>query len=195
MALPDQPKWTEADYLTFERESDTKHEFIDGQVIAMSGASRRHNLIAGSVHYSLYGQLRGGPCEVYQADMRVNVRESGLYTYPDLVVVCDTPDMTDDAVDTLVNPNVIIEVLSPSTERYDRGKKFQHYRQIPSLQAYVLISQDVPHIETFTRQPDDAWQLREASGLDAIVNIPAIDCTLQLSDVYERVTFDESDDT
>ncbi|PJF39205.1 MAG: hypothetical protein CUN54_09220 [Phototrophicales bacterium] len=193
-ALP-QEQWTEQAYLEFEREAEIRHEFLDGQVIAMTGASRAHNLIASTTNFLLYSQLRNRPCEVYQSDMRVKVAASGLYTYPDIAVVCDKPQFLDDAVDTLLNPTLIIEVLSPSTESYDRGKKFQHYRQLDSLQDYVLIAQDQPRIECFAREKDNRWLLTEAVGLEQTIALPSIACNLSLNDVYERITFgDETSD-
>ena len=189
-ALP-QHQWTAAEYLTFERESTVKHEFIDGQVVAMSGASRNHNLIAGNVTGLMFNQLAERPCEHYPSDMRVHVPATGLYTYPDVSVMCGEAELQDDEFDTLLNPTVIIEVLSRSTERYDRGTKFRDYRSIPSLQQYVLISQDRPHIEYYTRQDDGGWLLHDASGLDAVVELSSIGCKLRLKDVYRKVSFED----
>jgi len=121
--------------------------------------------------------------------MRVMAAAQGLYTYPDMVVTYDDPKFEDDHVDTLLNPTLIIEVLSPSTERYDRGDKFRHYRQIKSLQEYVLIAQTRPSVERFTRQTDNQWLLHEVSGLDATINLSSINCTLNLTELYERVKF------
>lgn len=191
-ALP-RHTWTESEYLAYERESDIRHEFIDGQVLAMSGASREHNLITSSAHFSLYGQLRGKGCEIYQGDMRVNVPSTRAYTYPDLVVVCGQPEFKDtkDAdVDTLLNPTLIIEVLSPSTESYDRGKKFQNLWQVVSLKEYVLIATDQPRIESFTRQSAGKWLLTAAVGLEQAIPLTSIGCGLALSEVYEQVTFE-----
>jgi Uma2 family endonuclease len=141
---------TEQEYIEFERASTSKHEYFDGQIYAMTGASRIHNLIAGNTLATLHGQLRRKPCQVLPSDMRVKVMRTGLNTYPDLVVICGEPEFTDDVFDTLVNPLVLIEVLSPSTERYDRGMKFQNYRTIESLQDYILIAQDHYHVEHYT---------------------------------------------
>lgn len=190
-ALPEErpTPMTEAEYLEFERSSELKHEFLDGEIYAMSGASRAHNLICMTASFLLYSQLRGRPCETYQSDMRVKVPATGLYTYPDVTVVCGQVELADEAFDTLLNPTIIIEVLSPSTERYDRGRKFQHYRKLPSLQEYVLIAQDAPRIEHYRRGQDGTWLLTDASGLEAVVQLPAIGCTLALSEVYEQVAF------
>jgi Uma2 family endonuclease len=181
--------WTESEYLSYERESDLRHEFIDGHVLAMSGASREHNLITSSTHFSLYGQLRGKGCELYQGDMRVHVPSTHAYAYPDLVVVCGEPKFTDADVDTLLNPTLIIEVLSPSTESYDRGKKFQNFWQIESLKEYVLIASDQPRIESFTRQGAGKWLLTAAVGLEQTITLTSIGCSLSLAEVYEQVTF------
>lgn len=176
-------------YLARERAAETKSEYFDGEVFAMAGASRAHNLIVFNVASQMGPQLRGGPCEAYIGDMRVKVSATGLYTYPDLVVVCDKPELEDEHLDTLLNPTLIIEVLSPSTESYDRGQKFAHYRQIESLQEYVLIAQDRPHVERFVRQPDGQWLLLTATDPAGVVPLSSVDGQLVLSEVYERVEF------
>jgi Uma2 family endonuclease len=181
---------TEAEYLEFERASELKHEYIDGEVLAITGASESHNLICASVLFQLYGQLRGRLCKVYPGDMRVRVGTAGLYTYPDISVVCEEPQFADAEFDTLLNPILLIEVLSPSTEGYDRGVKFQHYRELASLQEYLLISQDSPLIERYLRQENGIWQLTDAKGLDASLELSSIGCTLALGEVYEQVNFD-----
>jgi Uma2 family endonuclease len=189
-AIP-KDRWTAADYLAFERDSDIKHEFWNGQIVAMTGATRRHNLIAGSVYASLYNQTVDRPCEVYVAEMRVHIAATGLYTYPDVAAVCGEIELEDDQLDTLLNPDVIIEVLSPSTEGYDRGRKFQQYRSISTLKEYILITQDRPTIERFMPGASGKWELTEAVGLEAILELPSIKCTLALADVYRKVTFDD----
>lgn len=182
-----QPHMTETDYLTFEREHELRHEYLDGQICAMSGASEEHNLITSTVHFLLYGHLRKRPCKVYQTDMRVKADK--LYTYPDLVVMCGEAQFMDDEFDTLLNPTLIIEVLSPSTERYDRGRKFEYYREISTLQEYVLIAQDKPHIERFLRENDGGWRYTDVKGLDARMTLTSIDFILSLAEVYEQITF------
>jgi len=190
---PQPLRMTEAEYLEFERASEYKHEYIAGEVFAMTGASEAHNLITSNVIFALRSQMRGRPCKVYPGDMRVQIRPSGLYTYPDISVVCGESILADDQhLDTLTNPMLIIEVLSPSTELYDRGRKFQYYRQIESLREYVLIAQDAPRIERFVRQ-GDVWQFSDAVGLDASLELPSIGCTLALGDIYEQVTFEAED--
>jgi Uma2 family endonuclease len=182
------PTLTPAEYLAFERQqTDAKHEYLNGQITAMSGASREHNLIVGNAFASLHGQLRGKGCEVYSNDMRVYIPATGLYTYPDIAALCGEPVFEGDQFDTLLNPHVIIEVLSSSTEAYDRGAKFAHYRSIESLQAYVLIAQDRPHIELFERGTDGRWVLSEAKGLESRLELEALGCVLELSEVYERI--------
>ncbi|MBZ0289024.1 MAG: Uma2 family endonuclease [Anaerolineae bacterium] len=189
MALP-KTHMTPEEYLTFERASEEKHEYYAGEIFAMTGASENHNLIAGSTYAALYAQLRKRPCNVYPSDMRVKVHATGLYTYPDITIVCGTPELEDNNIDTLLNPTVIIEVLSPSTEAYDRGKKFRHYKTIKSLQDYILISQDSMRIEHFALR-DNEWVYADAEVPNAVITLPSIDCTLRLSDVYEKITFDK----
>jgi len=189
MSTQPTPRLTSAEYLALERSADIKGEFFDGEIFAMAGASREHNLIVGNFIRELGNQLRNGPCEVYPGDMRVKVDATGLYTYPDVVVACEKPTFEDDYVDTLLNPTLLVEVLSESTEKYDRGKKSGHYRQLASLQEYVLVSQDEPHVEHYARQNDGHWILTEASGLEASIELPAVGGLLLLSEVYARVTF------
>jgi len=186
------PTLTPAEYLAFERQQiDAKHEYLHGQITAMNGASREHNLIVGNAFASLHAQLRGRGCEGYSNDMRVHIPATGLYTYPDIAALCGEPVFEDDQFDTLLNPLVIIEVLSASTEAYDRGAKFAHYRSIESLRAYVLIAQDRPHIELFERGTDGRWVLSEAKGLEGRLELEALGCVLKLSEVYDRI-IDES---
>lgn len=140
----------------------------------------------------LVGQLKGRSCRTYGADMRVKVSPTGLYTYPDLVVVCGRPRFEDKELDTLLNPTVIVEILSKSTEAYDRGEKFAQYRTLDTLTDYLLISQDKPHIEHFTRQQGGVWLFSESAGLDAVMPIESIQCQLPLAEVYDRVEFDQT---
>lgn len=188
VAHPNSNFITPEDYLKFERLSQEKHEYFNGEIFAMTGASEKHNLIAMSTSASLYAQLRKSPCKVYPSDMRVKIPRS--YTYPDVSVVCDTPKFEDKEFDTLLNPTVIIEVLSPSTEAYDRGGKFQSYRTLSSLQEYLLISQDSVRIEHYVRR-DHEWVFSDTTSLESVVMLPSINCSLALSDVYEKVTFED----
>lgn len=179
----------EAAYLDQERDSLVKHEYYNGEIFAMSGGTEAHSLIAGNAHAALHSQLRRRACRVYQSDMRIKVQQTGLNTYPDVTIVCGQPQFTDEIRDTLVNPTLIIEVLSPSTERYDRGMKFQNYRTIDALQDYILIAQDHQHIEHYSRQETGQWLLNEVSGSEATLDIPSLQCQLPLEDVYEKVEF------
>ena len=155
----------------------------------MSGASRKHNLIATNVAGELRERLRERECEVYQGDMRVRVSPTGLYTYPDVTVVCGKPEFEDAEVDTRLNPKVLAEVLSPTTADYDRGGKFTHYRRLPSLHEYVLLSQDRPLVEHYVRQGQDEWLLTERSSLQDTLVLPSIRCQLPLSEIYLKVRF------
>jgi Uma2 family endonuclease len=183
---------TPGEYLTFERQSDVKHEYFRGEVFAMSGASQKHVTIFMNMSHLLVGQLKGRSCRTFGADMRVKVSPTGLFTYPDLVVVCGRPRFEDKELDTLLNPSVIIEILSKSTEAYDRGEKFAQYRTLDTLTDYLLVSQDKPRIERYVRQADGGWLLTESSGLDAVMPIASIQCQLPLAEVYDRVEFDEA---
>jgi Uma2 family endonuclease len=178
------------EYLRRERLAEYKSEYLNGEIFAMTGASRQHNRITINISSSLNQQLRGRPCEVYAVDMRVKVRASGLYTYPDVAVACGEPQFEDDFVDTLVNPTLLIEVLSQSTERYDRIAKTSYYRTIDSLMEHLLVAQNEVRVEQYSREANDQWLLTEHLALDSAVNLPSIGCTLTLSDVYERIIFE-----
>lgn len=186
---------TPAEYLAFERQSEIKHEYFRGELFAMAGASRQHVRIAVNVTILLGNQLKRRGCDVFNSDMRVKVSPTGLYTYPDLVVVCGRPRFEDRELDTLLNPTVVVEILSKSTEAYDRGEKFAQYRTLESLTDYLLISQERPHIERFTRQEGGLWLFSDSIGLDAVMPIESIQCQLPLAEVYDRVEFDESSST
>ncbi len=177
-------------FLAFERASDQKHEYRDGEIVAMSGARRAHNKISTNVSGLIWQNLKGKDCESYASEMRVWVPKSKLYTYPDIVVVCGTPEFVDDEFDTLLNPVLIVEILSESTESYDRGEKFKNYRSIASLREYVLISQTSFSIEKYARHGDGFWMLSEASGLDSGITLESIDCRISLSDAYDKVNLD-----
>ena len=183
---------TPAEYLAIERRAEIKHEYFNGEMFAMIGATRKHNLIAGNIFGEIHAQLKERPCEVYMNDMRVKVNTSGLYTYPDLAVVCDEPQFEDAEVDTLLNPNVIVEVLSESTEAYDRGRTFEHYRQIESLNEYILIAQDRVHVEHFVRAEVGRWILSEHMERDVTIELPTVDCLICVRDIYAKVEIDES---
>ncbi|TAN52043.1 MAG: Uma2 family endonuclease [Methylococcaceae bacterium] len=178
--------YTQEQYLALERAASCKSEYINGEIFAMAGASRAHNLISVNIAGALGGQLKGRACEAYVADMRVKVSNTGLYTYPDIVVACGDIQLEDQHHDTLLNPMVIIEVLSPSTEQYDRGEKFAHYRRLPSLQEYVLVTQEHMRVEHYLRD-GERWILTEWNGADAVLNLTTIDCRLSLREIYDKV--------
>lgn len=181
---------TELEYLDQERQAENRSEFYRGQIYAMAGASRAHNLITVNLTRELSQRLKGCPCEVYSSDMKVKVKPSGLYTYPDVTVVCGEPRFDDAQNDILLNPKIIIEVLSPSTEAYDRGDKFEHYRRLASLSDYILVSQHRCRIEHFSRQADGRWLLIEVNDLQADLALDSIGCALPLAEIYERVVFE-----
>ena len=177
---------TPEEYLVMEREAAFKSEYRDGQIVAMPGASHKHNLIAGNIFGEIYVQFRDRTCVVYVNDMRVKVSDTGLYTYPDVVVVCDEPRFDDNHFDTLLNPNVLVEVLSLSTENYDRNDKFLSYQILESLQEYILVSQNGVHVEQYIRQ-DGKWVLREFRSLDDVLQIASIESELALRAIYAKV--------
>jgi Uma2 family endonuclease len=183
---------TPEEYLAMERENEYRSEYIDGEVFSMTGASRRHNIITFNIAGALSPQLRGRPCEAYASEMRVRIPNRG-YMYPDVVIVCGEPLLEDDYFDTLLNPTVLVEVLSKSTERYDRGKKFYLYRTIESLAEYLLIAQDEYKVEHYTKQPDGPWTLSDHRSLDDAVELDSIKCTLLLREVYEKVALPPGD--
>jgi Uma2 family endonuclease len=177
---------TPEEYLARERRSEIKHEYWNGFVYAMAGASREHSLIASNLIREIGSQLRDRPCETHGGDLRVCVETTGLYTYPDVTVVCERPRFLEGTFDTLVNPTVIVEILSPSTEVDDRGRKFAHYRRIASLREYVLVAQDRPLIERYRRQGEE-WVLSECNRLDDELRLESIGCRIPLREVYARV--------
>jgi len=179
-------RFSPEEYLALERKAGFKSEYHDGFITAMAGTSREHNLITLNFGREISSQLKERPCEAYVSDMRVHIDRTGLYTYPDVVVVCGEPQFEDDAVDTLLNPTVIVEVLSPTTEAYDRGKKFLHYRRLPSLREYVVVSQDKVLVERFTRRGDD-WVLTELNQIDDTLRLASIECELPLREIYAKV--------
>ena len=182
-------QYTVEEYLALERAAEVKSEYIGGQIVVMTGASRAHNLICLNLGGEVNRQLRGRPCESYVNDMRVKAAGADLYTYPDVIVVCGEPRFEDGHLDTLLNPTVIVEILSPSTEAYDRGEKFARYRHIDTLREYVLVSQDRPRIEHFLRH-DQVWEFSAVDGLDATVSFPSVDVSIPLRDIYDRVEFE-----
>lgn len=180
---------TPQEYLALERQAETKSEYYAGEIFALAGASLRHNLIAGNVLAALHSQLKGGDCQVYPSDLRVKVPQIPYYSYADVTVVCGKPQLEDDHGDNLLNPIVIVEILSRSTERRDRTSKFESYRRIETLREYVLIAQDTSRVEQYRKQPDEAWIFSETTDADGTLKLASIGCELSLSDIYARVDF------
>ncbi len=191
MAVHDKSYVTPEEYLALERAAERKSEYRDGEIVGMTGATRRHSLIAVNVSSDLNRQLEDRPCEVHVNDLRVLIAASRLYTYPDVIVVCGEPALADRYRDILTNPTVLIEVLSPSTEAYDRGAKFEHYRTLDSLREYLLVSQSRPHVDHFLRQDNGRWVLSAATDVAATIVLPSIQCQLALARIYKKVRFGE----
>ena len=189
MALPQEylPALTGEQYLEIERFSEIRHEYLDGLVYAMAGESRDHSRICFNLAVIVGRQLQGTACEGFSPNMKVRTGIGGLYAYPDLMIVCGEAVFHDEHGDVLLNPTVIFEVLSLSTEKYDRGEKFSRYRtQIESLQDYVMVSQDQPRIEHHHRQSEGEWISMEVNGLDAVLVSSSIDCRIPLAEVYQH---------
>jgi Uma2 family endonuclease len=190
METQPRPRLTPEEYLEIERKAEYKSEYFNGEMFGMSGGTAAHSLIAMNVGRSIGNQLRGGPCVAFNSDLRVLANATGLYAYPDLSVVCDEPKFAGGMRDVLLNPILLVEVLSPLTEAYDRGLKFQHYRSIESLRHFLLVSSDCISVELFTRQSEGTWRLTFATELTASLTLEAINCNLLLSDVYDKIEFD-----
>lgn len=176
---------TAAEYLDIERRSEIRHEFLNGEMFAMAGGTFRHNKIVNNLASTMRGQIRGR-CDYATTDVRLYIPSTGLYTYPDLMVICGGIDFADQLKDMVTNPILIAEVLSNSTADYDRGRKFEHYRSIPTLQEYVVIAQDRVHVEQYTRSDDGAWTLREYSSPGDTLKFASIDADASVSAIYEE---------
>jgi Uma2 family endonuclease len=187
MSVQPKRKLSPQEYLAQERQAEFKSEYYQGEMFAMAGASEAHNLIMSNVIQTLGLQLKQRDCRVYPSDMRVKVNALGKYTYPDVVVVCGRGSFEDERKDILLNPVLIVEILSPSTEAYDRGRKFEHYQYIKSLAEYILITADAFRIEQYIRQTDWTWTYHEFHDERDAVDLPAIGCQLALGDVYAKV--------
>lgn len=188
MSRPAETYITPEEYLTLERQAEFKSEYYDGEIFAMTGASHKHNLITVNIGAELRNQLKGRACEVYQSDMRVHVPATGLYTYPNVVVVCGEPQLEDEHFDTLLNPTLIVEVLSKSTARYDRTGKFSDYRSIPSFAEYLLVVQSEYRVEQSAKQSDGRWLLTDFRSLEDVVRLDSIQCSLSLKEIYDKVS-------
>jgi len=193
MSLQPKPYSSFEDYLAAERECvDAKHEYVAGQVFAMVGATFNHNLITANLARQLGNQLQSRPCTVLSNDMRLRIQAADACAYPDVVALCDKPAFYDGRKDVLTNATLVAEVLSPSTEGYDRGGKFAIYRNLPSLRQYLLIAQDHLAIDVFTRQPDGRWLLDAYTDPEASISCESIGCTLILREVYDKVEFEST---
>ena len=192
-AIPKKKYIAPEEYLAMERKSLEKHEYFNGEIFQMAGASEEHNTIAMNIAGSLHQQLKKRPCKVYQSDMRVYIPKTGLYTYPDISVVCKKPKLLDDGgLDTLTNPVLIVEILSPSTADYDKGTKFDNYRSLDSFEEYVLVWQDKKRIAHYKKQEDGSWLLRDFIGKDAEIVLSSINCSLSAEDVYDKVEIENA---
>lgn len=199
MSVPIETKrrYTVSEYLRLEDAAAEKHEYRDGEIIGMAGGTYYHGVITVNVQGEIRSGLKGRPCRVSNGDVRVRIPRTPLFTYPDASVVCGAPefDPSDPSNGTITNPRLIVEVLSPSTEAYDRGEKFRRYRELESLCEYVLIRQDVAEVEVFYRQDDGTWLFAAAAGLDARLRLRSIDVELSLAEVYAQVEFPPQQDT
>lgn len=184
-------RYTVAEYLELERNSAERHEYNDGEILAMAGGTPEHSLLVANVIREVGNRLKGKPCRVYDANLRVAVSGPSRYLYPDSSVICGPVeyDLQDVTRQTVMNPRLVVEVLSPSTEAYDRGEKFTRYRAITSFQEYVLVSQHAPLVETYFRQADGTWLVSFFSGMDAVAQLPSLDVRLPLHEIYADVTF------
>ena len=187
-----QPKhfFTPEEYLELEEKAETKSEYLSGEIFAMAGGSPAHSEIANSIGGEVRNLLRGKPCHVFNSDLRITVMPTGLKTYPDVTVVCGETHFHPLDKNSLINPTVLVEVLSPSTEAYDRGEKWAHYRRLDSLQEYVLVSQDKARVEHYVREGDGSWKFTEVSELDGMLSLPSLNVILPLAEIYERVIFE-----
>ena len=183
---------TSADYLAKERRAEYKSEFFRGEMFAMAGASRFHNRVKDSLIAELRAAFKGGPCTTFSSDQRVLVDRTGLYTYPDIVVLCGEGVYDPLDEDTLTNPTAIIEVLSPSTEKYDRGAKFRNYQQIPSMKEYILVAQDEPLCDRYVRLVDGSWALVSFVGMEAVLDFATVPAKVPLAEIYAGVNFEEA---
>lgn len=188
MASQPVPFLTPEQYLEIERAAEFRSEYLDGEMFAMSGATARHNIVVNNLGRALYPQLKRR-CQYFTTDLRLLVPATGLYTYPDLMVICGKIEYSGDRLDIVTNPGFIAEILSKSTADYDRGRKFVHYRSIAGLADYMIAAQDSIHVEHWSRQPDGSWVLREFSSLADIVRIASINAEVSLAAIYEDIEF------
>jgi len=183
--------FTPEEYLLIERHAPYRSEFLDGEIYAMAGATRKHNTIVGNLTAELQVRLKGTPCQVMSSDMKVDTRRGGLYSYPDLLIVCGEQKYLDSTEDVLLNPTVLIEVLSPSTEKYDRITKFARYKHIKTLREYVLVSQDSVRIDRYFLDPSGNWPLSTVAGPESSLVLESVPVSIALRDIYDRISFAE----
>lgn len=190
-SAPFKRRFTVDEYLRIERDSTEKHEYRDGEIVAMAGGTVAHSRIMANCIAAWWNRLRGGPCAPFDSNLRVRIARRTLYSYPDVTVICGPPELDPDDTrgETVTNPRLVGEVLSPSTESYDRRTKFDRYRQLESFREYVLVSQDTPRVETFYRRDDDTWVFAVATGLDGTIRLSSLAIDVPLSEVYAGVEF------
>jgi len=184
MATQTIPRLTEEEYLAQDRVNEFRSEFVDGEMLAMSGGSARHSVLAADLILTLGSKLADRDCFVFTADMRVRTADSGSYLYPDVSVLCGKPVFHQKKSDVLTNPSLIVEVLSPSTEDYDQSRKWALYREIPSLKDYLMVDSRAHRLILYSRQPDNSWLFREAIGLESSLTVPTLSITLNLAEIY-----------
>src|ERR1043165_9327432 len=182
-------RFTESEYLEIERAAQFKSEFFDGEIFAMAGGTLQHSLIATNLAAEFRNLLKNHKCTAYNKDLRVKIEATGLFTYSDLSILCGPLEFAEGTDDTVVNPSLLVEVLSSSTEAYDRGRKFEHYRQIPTLQEYLLVNQNEPRIEQFIRESDGRWLLNDVAGMEKKLELPSLKIAISLSEVFAKVNF------
>ena len=185
-AVPKLDYLTPEEYLAIERHAEYKSEYVDGVMYAMAGGSPRHNLVSGSIHTLINVHLWESPCKVFNSEMKVRVPSSRKYHYPDVTIVCEKPEYADDEKDVLLNPLLIVEVLSKSTQGYDKGKKFLYYQEIDSFREYLLVAQDQPVVQHYVRQPDGSWIYKKIEGMEQGVQLATINFQLKLKDIYVK---------
>ena len=184
-------KITPEEYLELEKNSELKHEYFEGEIFAMTGAKPNHNLISFNIVGELKNQLKGSPCMGFTSDQRIKIEAVTKYVYPDISIACDEVKFDDDPLGSLLNPVVVFEILSDSTEAYDRGMKFQHYRLLPSLQEYILVSQNHCLVEKYVRKNDRSWKYVSYEKMEQTLTIESINCEVLLLDIYYRVEFEK----
>lgn len=187
MAQPAIKYVSEKEYLAVERNALDKHEYYQGEIFAMSGASFKHNLIESNLRGLLHNFLKGKQCREFGSNLRIHIPSNTLYTYPDIIVICDEPEFIDEEFDTITNPSIIVEILSPSTANYDRGAKFDLYRDILSLKEYVLVDTKTIHVVVYNRNNDSTWTLSETKNLNDNINLPSISFIINVADVYDGI--------